>query len=83
MPPNKVCPQCKAIRYKVCKSCEHVFRAKRKAEHTRCVSDSGNEWVCKTCDRALKHGVMPLQAKANGLQFFEIHLSSLISMHWN
>ena len=32
MPPSKVCLQCKAIipmRQKVCKSCEHVFRAKR------------------------------------------------------
>ena len=36
MPPSKVCPQCETIvpiRLKVCKSCEHVFRAKRKAEH--------------------------------------------------
>ena len=32
MPPSKVCPQCNAvvpIRLKVCKSCQHVFRAKR------------------------------------------------------
>ena len=36
----------------------------------RYVSD--NEWMCKTCDRALKRGVMPLQAKANGLQLSEI-----------
>ena len=37
MPPSKVRLQCKAIvpiRQKVCKSCEHVFRAKRRAEHT-------------------------------------------------
>ena len=36
MPPSKVCPQCETIvplRLKVCKSCQHVFRAKRKAEH--------------------------------------------------
>ena len=35
-PPSKVCPQCQTIvhiRLKVCKSCQHVFRAKRKAEH--------------------------------------------------
>ena len=35
MPPSKVCPQCDAtvpIRVKVCKSCHHVFRAKRQAE---------------------------------------------------
>ena len=36
MPPSKVCPKCETIvpiRLKVCKSCQHVFRAKRKAEH--------------------------------------------------
>ena len=36
MPPSKVCPQCETIvplRLKVCKSCKHVFRAKREAEH--------------------------------------------------
>ena len=37
MPPSKVGPQCNAvvpIRLKVCKSCQHVFRAKRQIEHT-------------------------------------------------
>jgi hypothetical protein len=38
----------------------------------RYVCDTGNEYVCKTCDRALKRGVMPLQAKANGLQLPDI-----------
>ena len=38
----------------------------------RYVRDTGREWVCKTCDRALKRGVMPLQAKANGLQLPEM-----------
>ena len=38
----------------------------------RYVCDTGNEWVCKTCDRALKRGVMPLQAKANGLKLSQI-----------
>ena len=38
----------------------------------RYVCDSGNEYVCMTCDRALKRGVMPLQAKANGLQLPDI-----------
>ena len=35
MPPSKVCPQCDTavhIRVKVCKSCQHVFRAKRQRE---------------------------------------------------
>ena len=37
MAPTKVCPQCNVvlpIRLKVCKSCQHVFRAKRQIEHT-------------------------------------------------
>ena len=38
----------------------------------RYISNNGHEWVCKTCDRALKRGVMPVQAKANGLQLCEI-----------
>ena len=36
MPQSKVCPQCETIvplRLKVCKFCQHVFRAKTKAEH--------------------------------------------------
>ena len=36
------------------------------------ISNDGNEWVCMTCDRALKRGVMPLQAEANGLQLCNI-----------
>ena len=36
------------------------------------ISNDGNEWVCKTCDRALKCRVMPLQAKANGLQLCNV-----------
>ena len=41
------------------------------ADLTR-ISSDGKEWVCKTCDRALARGSMPLQAKANGLQLSEI-----------
>ena len=36
------------------------------------ISNDGNEWVCMTCDRALKRGVMPLQAKANGLKLCKV-----------
>ena len=32
------------------------------------ISPDGKEWVCKTCDRTLKRGTLPLQAKANCLQ---------------
>ena len=44
MPPTKVCSRCKAvvhIRWKVCESCDHVFRSKRAAE-------------CKLPERAMK-----------------------------
>ena len=41
------------------------------ADH-RYISNDGDEWVCKTCDRALKRRVMPLQAKANGLQLCNV-----------
>ena len=36
------------------------------------ISCNGNIWICKTCDRSLKRGSMPVQAKANGLQLSEI-----------
>ena len=36
------------------------------------ISSDGKQWVCKTCDAALKRGNMPLQAKANGLQLYPI-----------
>ena len=43
------------------------------------ISPDGKEWVCITCDRTLKRGNMPLQAKANGLQLCPVppELSSL------
>jgi len=62
------------------------------ADLTR-ISSDGKEWVCKTCDRALARGSMPLQAEANGLQLSEIppELSGLNalpsgkqrSIHWS
>ena len=36
------------------------------------ISTDGKEWICKTCDRALMRGSMPLQAKPNGLQLREV-----------
>ena len=43
------------------------------------ISSDGKEWVCRTCDRTLKRGNMPVQAKANGLQLCQVppDLSSL------
>ena len=36
------------------------------------ISFGGIEWICKTCDRALRRGCMPVQAKANGLQLSNV-----------
>ena len=36
------------------------------------ISSGGEEWICKTCDRSLSRGYMPVQAKANGLQLCEV-----------
>jgi hypothetical protein len=36
------------------------------------ISNDGKVWICKTCDRALVRGSMPLQAKANGLQLSDV-----------
>ena len=56
---------CNLAKYSKCSNdlLKNVFSS----DH-RYSSNDGNEWVCLTCDRALKRGVMPLQAKANGLQ---------------
>ena len=66
---NKSVVPCNLAKYTKCTNnlLECVFSA-----DLRYVSDTGNEWVCKTCDRALKRGVMPLQDKANGLQLSQI-----------
>ncbi len=66
---SKSVAPCNLAKYTKCSNnlLECVFSA-----DLRYVSDTGNEWVCKTCDRALKRGVMPLQAKANRLQLSEI-----------
>ena len=37
--------------------------------HLRYICDTGNEYVCKPCDRVLKRGMM---AKASGLKLSEI-----------
>ena len=65
---NSVVP-CNPAKYTKCSDdlLSSVFSA-----DLRYVCDTDAEYVCKTCDRALKCGVMPLQAKANGLQLCEI-----------
>ena len=78
---NFVCTCCHRLMYSVV-SCNIVKYSKCSNDLLECVfsadlrymyvSDTGNEWVCKTCERALKRGVMPLQAKANVLELSEI-----------
>ena len=36
------------------------------------ISNDGSVWMCNTCDRSLKRGVMPAQCVANNLQLSEI-----------
>ena len=68
--PDFVCSCCHRLMYnKSVASCKYTKCSNNLLEcvfsaDLRCVSDTGNEWVCKTCDRVLKRGVMPLQAKA-------------------
>ena len=40
------------------------------------------QWICKTCHNAVKHGVLPAQAKANnlGLDDIPVELSDLNSL---
>ncbi len=40
-----------------------------KLSQHECVSNiDGKKWVCKTCDGSLSRGVLPVQAKANGME---------------
>ena len=79
--PDFVCTFCHRMMYrKSVVPCNQAKYSKGSNELLNCmfsadfryVNDMGNEYVCKTCDRALKCGVMPLQAKANGLHLSEI-----------
>ena len=36
------------------------------AQHSH-VTNDGKQWVCKCCDVSLSKGVLPIQAKANGM----------------
>ena len=46
------------------------------------LSNDGNEWVCTTCDNALKRSELPVQSVGNGLKLDEIppELSNLNSL---
>ena len=79
--PDYVCTCCHRLMYrKSVVSCNPAKYSKCTNDLLNCVfkadlryvCDTGSEWVCNTCDRALKRGVMPLQAKATGLQLSHI-----------
>ena len=56
---------------KYTKTSNKVLEVVFSAEFTY-ISSDGKLWMCKTCDRAVGRGNMPLQAKANGLQLSPI-----------
>ena len=86
--PEFVCTCCHRLMYKqtvvpysrgkYTKASNEVLEQVFSAEHSY-MSSASKQWVCTTCDSALKRGNMPLQAKANGLQLCPIpaELSSL------
>ena len=72
--PDYVCTVCHRMMYKLSVS------AYNRANYSKCspdiiesvqlleyVSSDGNQWVCRTCDRVLRNGKLPAQAKANNL----------------
>ena len=86
--PDYVCTCCHRMMYrKSVISCNKANYTKASADVIQKVfnadlsyiSFDGKQWVCRTCDRTLKRGNMPLQAKANGLQLCQVppELSSL------
>ena len=87
--PDFVCTCCHRMMYrksvvqcnktKYTKACPDVLEKVFSADLSH-ISIDGREWMCKTCDRSLLGGSLPLQAKANGLQY---HLNFVASMHWN
>ena len=75
--PEFVCTCCHRMMYrqtvvpytktKYTKASSELLEQIFSATHTY-ISSDGKQWVCKTCDAALKRGNLPLQAKANELQ---------------
>ena len=79
--PDFVCTCCHRMMYrKSVVHCNKVKYTKTSADVLQKVfsadlsyiSSGGEEWICKTCDRSLSRGYMPVQAKANGLQLCEV-----------
>ena len=75
--PEFVCMVCHRLMYKVTvvpyNKSKYTKANSEVLEQVFCdafnyINYDGKQWVCKTCDRALSRGNMPLQAKANNLQ---------------
>ena len=77
--PDYVCTVCHRIMYRVSvvmyrrhnytKCSEDVLQSAYSLEYT---SIDGKQWICRTCDRQLRKGVLPAQAKANNLTLSDI-----------
>ena len=78
--PDFVCTRCHRMMYRKSVLCNKVKYTKTSADVLQKVfsadlsfiSSGGEELICKTCDRSLSRGYMPVQAKANGLQLCEV-----------
>ena len=79
--PDFVCTCCHRMMYrKSVVPCNKVKYTKTSADVLQKVfsadlsyiSSGGEKWICKTCDRSLSRGYMPVQAKCNGLQLCEV-----------
>ena len=80
--PEYVCTVCHRMMYKLSvgaynranySNCSHdVIASVQLLEY---VLSDGDQWVCKTCDRVLRNGKLPAQAKANNLHLPPVPLS--------
>ena len=79
--PDFVCTCCHRMMYRksviLCNKVKYTNTSTDVLQKVFCpkfsfVSHGGKEWICKTCDRTLSRGSMPLQAKGNGLQLCEV-----------
>ena len=87
--PNFVCAVCHRMmyrlgvlqykRHKYTKGSSEMLQSVHSMEY---VCTDGSQWICKTCDRTLRNGTLPVQAKANGLHLTAIppNLSCLNSL---
>ena len=73
--PDYVCTSCHRMMYKhtVCqykptKYCKASSELIHKIAKHSYVGSDDKVWICHTCDSALSRGVLPVQAKANGME---------------